>query len=158
MPMKLCPAGIHHYNPELYESCPNCQEDSEQRPPLSRDVTLAAGYQHRPPVEAEANQLSQTSAKTVLIDRGYLATPPQSAVTRNPFAEPAPAAISASSALKTRIIGREQPNNRVEESPLPVVGWLIIVKGAGQGRDYRLIQGENSIGRDPTMEICLDLG
>jgi hypothetical protein len=39
-----------------------------------------------------------------------------------------------------------------------VGGWLVIVKGPGVGRDYRLISGNNYIGRDPRSEVCLNFG
>ena len=41
---------------------------------------------------------------------------------------------------------------------LPVTGWLVIVDGPGKGKDFRLIQGENRIGRNSNMEVCLDIG
>lgn len=41
---------------------------------------------------------------------------------------------------------------------LPVTGWLVVIDGPGVGLDFRLIQGENRIGRDKEMEICLDFG
>lgn len=37
----------------------------------------------------------------------------------------------------------------------PVVGWLVCTKGANRGRDYRIRSGWNSIGRDPSMQICI---
>lgn len=40
----------------------------------------------------------------------------------------------------------------------PVTGWLVVLNGAGQGRDFRLIDGENRIGRSRDMEVSLDFG
>lgn len=57
-------------------------------------------------------------------------------------------------APKTTIIGAA---DRASGS-LPVVGWLVVLNGAGKGRDFRLVQGENRIGRDADMEVCLDFG
>ena len=34
----------------------------------------------------------------------------------------------------------------------PVVGWLVCVKGADQGRDYRIQAGSNFIGRDSVRD------
>lgn len=67
---------------------------------------------------------------------------------------PMPKTQIIQNAPKTTIIGMD--NN--QDELLPVVGWLIIVEGAGKGRDFRLIQGENRIGRSAQMEICLDFG
>ena len=38
----------------------------------------------------------------------------------------------------------------------PVVGWLVCVKGENIGKDFRLVEGKNSIGRDYRMNIVLD--
>jgi len=37
----------------------------------------------------------------------------------------------------------------------PVVGWLVCVKGASAGRDYRIRGERNRIGRDSRMDICI---
>ncbi len=37
----------------------------------------------------------------------------------------------------------------------PVVGWLVCVKGAEKGRDYRIRRGRNRIGRDKQMDIVV---
>lgn len=37
----------------------------------------------------------------------------------------------------------------------PVVGWLVCVKGPDQGRDYRIRNERNRIGRDSLMDICV---
>lgn len=37
----------------------------------------------------------------------------------------------------------------------PVVGWLVCTKGNAKGRDYRLFNGWNRIGRSTDMNICL---
>jgi hypothetical protein len=41
---------------------------------------------------------------------------------------------------------------------LPVIGWLVVVKGPGRGRDFRLVPGNNYIGRDRGMQVCLEFG
>lgn len=38
----------------------------------------------------------------------------------------------------------------------PVVGWLICLSGEHIGKDFRLVQGKNFIGRDPAMDVCLE--
>ena len=37
----------------------------------------------------------------------------------------------------------------------PLAGWLVCVDGAGKGLDYKIRCGRNFIGRDRTMDICL---
>jgi len=37
----------------------------------------------------------------------------------------------------------------------PVVGWLVCVDGADRGTDYRIRNGNNYLGRDQSMDICI---
>lgn len=37
----------------------------------------------------------------------------------------------------------------------PVVGWLVCIEGANQGRDYRIRSGYNTIGRDTASQVCI---
>lgn len=41
---------------------------------------------------------------------------------------------------------------------VPVVGWLVVVKGPGKGEFRPVFYGNNSIGRDPDQKIRLDFG
>lgn len=40
----------------------------------------------------------------------------------------------------------------------PIVGWLVIINGPGQGRDLRITPGMNRLGRDASMNIQVDFG
>ncbi len=40
----------------------------------------------------------------------------------------------------------------------PPVGWLVVVRGPGQGKVLTIGNGSNAIGRDPGERICLDFG
>ena len=37
----------------------------------------------------------------------------------------------------------------------PVAGWLVCIKGPSLGRDYRIVSGRNSIGRDSSNTIAI---
>jgi hypothetical protein len=37
----------------------------------------------------------------------------------------------------------------------PVVAWLVCVDGKEKGRDYRILDGNNKIGRSNKMDICI---
>lgn len=41
------------------------------------------------------------------------------------------------------------------EISAPVVGWVVCVKGAERGRDYRLQSGRNFVGRGLDMDVCI---
>ncbi len=47
-----------------------------------------------------------------------------------------------------------QPINEVKDFR-PVVGWLMCVKGPNRGSDYRLFNGNNFLGSDPSNDICV---
>lgn len=66
------------------------------------------------------------------------------------------AALAGGAAAKTVVMGADTGAGDI--GTLPVVGWLVVVDGPGLGRDFRLIQGENRIGRQAGLEVCLDFG
>jgi hypothetical protein len=37
----------------------------------------------------------------------------------------------------------------------PVVAWLVCIEGKEKGRDYRILDGNNKIGRSNKMDICI---
>ncbi len=43
----------------------------------------------------------------------------------------------------------------VQQGFNPLVGWLVCVEGPMRGQDYRFYDGNNFIGRDRSMDICL---
>ncbi len=45
-----------------------------------------------------------------------------------------------------------------DEMNNPVVGWVVVIKGPGQGRAVKLGYGQNSIGRGRTERVSLDFG
>ncbi len=49
-------------------------------------------------------------------------------------------------------------DEEVSSDNLPVVGWLIVIDGPGKGKDFRLVQGENNVGRGSDNEVCMNLG
>ncbi|MCR4791194.1 MAG: FHA domain-containing protein [Lachnospiraceae bacterium] len=51
-------------------------------------------------------------------------------------------------AVKPVVNGSAQPVQ-------PVVGWLVCTEGPDKGRDYRIHEGYNNIGRSQHMDICI---
>jgi len=47
------------------------------------------------------------------------------------------------------------PSGTKPEVSVPVVGWVVCVKGAERGRDYRLQAGRNFVGRSLDMDVCI---
>ncbi|MCC5855062.1 MAG: FHA domain-containing protein [Idiomarina sp.] len=201
MPMIMCAAGKHFYNPDIHGECPSCKEDGvasgdndrsseavSNNPAVKTDVVHAAKTTTVGATTAKTTALNETStAKTTVQSSAEF-----SAATKPPAAKESNAASgkqaeqkpehkvesqqAAANNLKTRVvIGQKQTgtnnNEATVETPshntvggekgvaeFPVVGWLVVMSGTGSGTDFRLIQGENRIGRGEGMEICLDFG
>ena len=50
---------------------------------------------------------------------------------------------------------QDDPSSAMDDPP---VGWLVVVKGPGQGRFVALGNGSNSIGRDESERVRIDFG
>ena len=66
---------------------------------------------------------------------------------------------------KTRLAGRSQSNlneNKFEEHSLgefrPIAGWLVVIKGPGQGKYAPIFDGMNSVGRGNEQSTNVDFG
>ena len=142
MAMTLCAAGKHYYDSAVQSGCPYCGESASSGSPHTAAIP-AALEERTQMLAADSHQLAAQSAKTQMLDN------------------PAPSAES-DSALKTHILGvSNRPDAEARAKGMcefPVVGWLIITEGQGRGTDFRLIQGENRIGRNADLEVCLDFG
>ncbi len=161
MPMKMCDAGKHFYNPDVHAECPSCQEDEKndlgslaQENQVPKTDIVEEGSS-KPADFKFHNQVPKTQLRKSRISK----EPDVSAGTSNPFekkeVKPGPKGTQI-------ILGgkKYESGKRVEHTSesLPVTGWLVIVEGQGRGRDFRLIQGENRIGRNDDMEVCLNFG
>lgn len=144
MAIRRCDAGLHTYDTEQHTSCPYCRK-------TRLTVSPGGSIGDMPPVDAP----KMTARKTV----------PANAYDDSVQVPPSvqPPNFAAPSSNKTRIVigGSSQGN---EESKtidfgeiMPVVAWLVIVNGKGQGHDLRVTPGMNSIGRE-RGDIVLDFG
>lgn len=68
--------------------------------------------------------------------------------------------------VKTRLAGRKSNNldpnipynNPTDELIRPIVGWLVVIKGKGQGRYAPIYDGMNSVGRGEDQSTRVDFG
>lgn len=120
--------------------------------------------------------------KTRLIRRSASQPPPPPPIPGVPPAVPSSTPASEDPFERTRLLPRERPAaepairdtdktviltppSRSHLSPAvndpmsdPVVGWLVVVAGPGQGNTLRLGHGMNSIGRAESQRCRLDFG
>jgi len=78
-------------------------------------------------------------------------------------ATPKPTASSDSGSPKTRLVKGTSTTKPEDVSPSPsaddpVVGWVVIKSGAGQGGSFEIGYGSNDIGRSSESRIKLDFG
>lgn len=64
---------------------------------------------------------------------------------------------------KTVLIGANKRKQQKQEESIngmddPIVGWVVIIKGPGQGKSRDLGYGQNSIGRGNNERVCLNFG
>ncbi len=184
MPMKLCLTGKHFYDAgeNQDKQCPECQKDqqhavnSENLAPGARIPTdeaprprpdFAPGAMRTKEVDPKNRPRFRQGTDTPAAGHNQFqnATQPtpdnQYTVIIQPDKKPRPTGPQA----HRPVTDTEEPPTAPKEhtlitdpNDLPTAGWLVIVDGPGRGRDFRLIQGENRIGRDRNMEVCLDFG
>lgn len=131
--MQLCSAQKHYYDNAQYGDCPYCRASINPVPVK--------------PVQAVKDHLAQNETLDL-----RKTTPLRDTVEISPKT----VIKTAPNALKTVMLHAIEGEGASPE--FPVVGWLVITDGVGKGKDFRLIQGENRIGRSAEYEICLDFG
>lgn len=145
MPLKQCDTGNHYYDHEQYDVCPSCIREGQASP--------ADGTGTKPvDVIDDNNNLYKT--REIIRDNKPDVGKIKPQTNDNPKTD-----SPKTDSPKTQIIYSTPANDSTNTtSNPPVVGWLVIVAGIGKGKDFRLVQGGNKIGRDSTMEICLNFG
>ncbi len=158
MPMRMCESGKHFYNPDVYDECPTCQEDKKNNskidePPNIPKTDKVDESNNKSFEIKNHNQVPKTQLRNSRLNKESETSEP----TDNPFKKkqgaPTPKGTQVILGGKKFETGKSQ--NDLE---LPVAGWLVIIEGPGKGRDFRLIQGDNKIGRNDDMEVCLNFG
>ncbi len=133
MNLQRCPNG-HYYDAEKYPRCPHC------------DGAFQAAPQGVPAAPAPNSTVAFNPVVPGGADAGVAATMPFT---------PGPLGQTASSpAEEDKTVGFF--GNKGKEGFDPVVGWLVCVKGAHRGREFRLTAGRNFIGRTKENSVALE--
>ena len=163
---RTCSKG-HLYDADLYPSCPYCNRgtqaiffgaDGGQADPAYR----GGSERTEAPSGYRGGDTGRTAAPS-----GFGAQPRQQDV--GPTVDPANAAsrVDNSDPGKTQMpdslrkrMRQEQENKTIghfkkKHGFEPVVGWLVCVEGPDKGKDYRLVNRINSIGRDERNDVAL---
>lgn len=143
MVMRRCEAGEHTFDDSLHSSCPYCRKTRLATPPGGvasppGGVTVPVGGvvgvpQDIPPLVSPPPMPDKTTPAPGMMGAGY-----------------------SSGGTKTRVVfGGDKAADFGEV--MPVVGWLVVIGGPGQGRDVRITPGMNTIGRE-SGGIVLNFG
>ncbi len=158
--MKLirCNNG-HFYDQDKFSSCPYCNGGSS----TSDSMTEAFEDPVTMPLR-EPQPLMGNGAAAV----GTQPAQPEAVVSKSleqAFNQTAPAASmnGINSVFAESPAGEDHtvaitPGGKTmgTEGQKPAVGWLVCIKGKHIGKDFRLVQGKNYIGRDVSMDVCLE--
>ena len=134
MELITCANG-HTYDPSISPNCPQC-----------------AG--HTVPL-AEPSFFGDDIGKTVPLRRDTVpVTPPVPVQWADPGVSYGPAASASKNEAVTMPVNYDQ-GGISEKAELPVTGWLVCVDGPEKGRDYRLHEEYNYIGRSSSMDVSI---
>lgn len=130
MSVTRCPNG-HFYDSDKNSSCPWCGAANLDND-LTRNIPMAE------------DDTEKTVAAT-----NHIPAPADDG------GEGKTVSLSASQTGTSAVEGATVAIIRKKTGIDPVVGWLVCVKGAEKGRDYRIHSEKNTIGRSDSMDIVI---
>jgi hypothetical protein len=99
------------------------------------------------PSAAEAAQEARAPAPAEIADA------PQTRVARQPAAR-----TSSATVARTQLVRGRSAVKRNDFHQDPVVGWLVVIGGAGLGAFRPIYEGNNTLGRSSAQRIPIDFG
>ena len=150
MPKTECGRG-HIYDTDLYPSCPYCNGggkmisfddagNARKTAPIGMGETLGIG---------NLGKGSVTDQWGTSIGENVTLQPVQSGQESRKTVAPEEYRNREENANKT--VSLSSRNMEFE----PVVGWLVCIEGADKGKDYRLLDKRNTVGRSTDMDVCI---
>lgn len=125
----------HLYDPELYASCPYCggggKMISFEGP--GKTSPLSGGFGPGEPVQACVGRTQGLSGGG------------------EPGATVAPDSYRRQKERESKTVSLSRKKTNLE----PVVGWLVCIDGPEKGKDYRLLDKQNTVGRSEEMDVCI---
>ncbi len=166
MNMQMCDNG-HFYDADVHTECPACKRPVEEMPfpktGIVTDFPATGSYMEKQTVQE--NEYPKTGPvngtvgefpKTAPVSGASQAFPRTEPIRSEPQDFPKTAPVGGVEAFpKTMPIGgRGQVSTYTGRNP--VLGWLVCVQGKKAGKDFRLTQEINYIGRATSNDVCLD--
>lgn len=150
MEIVRCSKG-HFYDAEMYGSCPQCQTDNG-----SAGSSGATGSAGADPVFDPIRPTEAVGYGSGGEGQNRDALPPTEPVPDPGFT---PTDFTPGANYTNVRMESYEPTTPVSPNGTvgfnPVTGWLVCVDGPDKGRDYRIRNGYNYIGRAQSMDICI---
>lgn len=154
MELKTCPNG-HTYDPSISATCPIC--GSEAAPGFNMAGPADGG--HTIPLTYEDSNIGGGAAvgSTMPIQQQWNPTEPVNNF--GGWADPgATFGVGGSAPAQGGYTPTEAVNygkGGVFAKSQPLTGWLVCIDGVEKGKDYRIHEEYNYIGRSPKMDVCI---
>lgn len=164
MKMIICSKKKHYYDAEKFRGCPYCSSSAndDDTPTLSLNsydddtptismaendvVFFPVDHASENPPEIGEDDTPTVSLKPNEEEKYKTDTDPDPGKTIELDEEPGFWPVSGQDSGVTVQIN--------EECNL-TAGWLVCVEGVSKGRDYRIVSGNNMVGREYSMPICI---
>jgi hypothetical protein len=111
-----------------------------------------------PPVEAQRRPAVPSAAQAALEVRAGNTAETEEAPQTRVVRAPSSRAGATGSAARTQLVRGKAPARKVDFHQDPVVGWLVVVGGAGLGAFRPIFEGNNTVGRGSGQRIPIDFG
>ncbi len=140
MNLKTCPNG-HHYDPTITPECPECGNNT-----IGHTVPLMGGSFFS----------NEDIGKTVPIRRDTVPVNPGAVQWADPanFGGTSGMSQPAESYNPTMPVNYDRGGIN-DKAAQPVAGWLVCINGPEKGKDYRIHEEYNYVGRSSKMDICI---
>ena len=154
MKLQRCANG-HFYDGDKYPTCPHCQEAG--LPGFKDDETVTQPLNRTPSAVTSAGGAARPDSGYSGYSGGGETVPVTKPLSGTPAADDEEKTVG----LYDDIFGSggntrpPVPSNESVQQTSPCVGWLVCIGGDHIGRDFRLFEGRNTIGRSESNGIAL---
>ena len=143
MELKTCPNG-HTYDPSISATCPICGSGNETMPTVGMDGghTIPLTY-----------TTGDTGSTVPLNNNTWNVGTTEPVGAANSWASNDDTYGSQPGYTPTQAVGVNKSGVYAKSQPL--TGWLVCIDGVEKGKDYRIHEEYNYIGRSPKMDVCV---
>jgi len=162
MEYKRCEKG-HFYDPSIYSTCPTCAAEANQQAAGMDTIGETMPIGATEPID---NSMNATVGPTEPIYSSGMAggqTVGDTMPVTNPGFTPTDFASNSWQSGYPNNNPNVQNYEPTQPMPIdntagfsPVTGWLVCIDGPEKGKDYRIHNGNNYIGRAQEMDICIE--